>query len=83
MHHLLNQYSLILTGILVAPMLWFIASRMLSTKSALILISALFASLFLFQQYQSVRVTKLETYNDWSVHIKSGQPILLQLYSNY
>ena len=83
MYSLLNQYSFVVIASLMLPICWVVASRIMPWKGAVFTLFVLLIALVAFQQYQSFRHTAVETQKDWNEQLALGEPILLELYSDY
>ena len=80
---LINSYSFVVAGFLVALLVALITWRLVSPSWAVATVVVTVTTLGLVQSMASTKVELVSHSNDFDSALASGKPVLLELYSNF
>ena len=80
---ILNQYSFLITGLLLLVVVSFISWRILEAKYAVPIIALASILLIVSQLFFSTNANSYSSVASFENALTSGKPVLLELYSNY
>jgi len=80
---LINSYSFVVVGLLIALLVAFIIWRLVSPGWALATVVVTVTALGLVQSMASTKVELVSNSNEFDRALASGKPVLLELYSNF
>ena len=78
-----NNYSFIFLGFILVLVVWFCIDRMASLKWAIGSIAVTLAILGTFQVLTSTNASEIKNGEEFDAILASGNPVLLELYSNF
>ena len=83
MELLINRYSFVALGLLILTLATLTSGRLLGKKWASIMFSSTLSILIIFQVIASTKINTVNSLKDFDDALASGQPVLLELYSNF
>ena len=83
MELLVNRYSFVALGLLILTVVALTSGRLLGIKWASIMFSITLGVLIIFQVIASTKINNVINLKDFDNVLASGQPVLLELYSNF
>ena len=80
---LINSYSFVALGLLILLVTALLTWRLFSPKWAAAAVAVTFVSLVAFQLMASTKANTVSSPEDFNNALTSGEPVLLELYSNF
>ena len=80
---MINQYSFIVTGLLILVIITFLSWRLIGMKYAVTVVGLTFVSLVAFQLLLSTNTNTYSSVDAFDNSLTSGNPVLLVLYSDF
>ena len=80
---LINSYSFVVVGLLIALLVSLITWRLVSPSWAVATVVVTVIALGLVQSMASTKVELVSNPNDFDSALADGKPVLLELYSNF
>ena len=80
---LINSYSLFVVGLLILLILTSLTWRLFGTQWAVVIIAVTFTFMLVLQLSTSTKENTVSSPEEFNSVLRSGKPILLELYSNF
>ena len=80
---LINSYSFVALGLLILLVMTLLTWRLFNPKWAAAIAAVTFVFLVAFQLMASTRANTISSPEDFNNALTSGEPVLLELYSNF
>ena len=80
---LINSYSFVALGLLILLIMALLTWRLFSPTWATATVAVTFVSLVAFQLMASTKANTVSSPEDFNNALTSGEPVLLELYSNF